>query len=115
MGDDEKIIYTNVDPITFDLDNPDTGTFSISLDTLDTDDVITASYDTTFSVDMRNYVYNSIPFKDTLPSLDRVHNMCDEYPALAKAYENFKTIYNMCEQDYKGKLKERGIDDDIPF
>ena len=41
--------------------------------------------------------------------------MCELYPALAKAYEQFKLIYKMTEQDYKGKLKERGIDDDIPF
>ena len=112
--EDDKVIITGVEPITYNLDDSDTGTFSISLDTIDENNYIN-SYDTTFTVDMGNYVYGSTPFKDTMPSLDRVENMCDEYPALAKAYENFKTIYNMCEQDYKGKLKERGIDDDIPF
>jgi hypothetical protein len=37
--------------------------------------------------------------------------MCKEYPALAKAYENFKTIYKMVHQDWKGKQK----DDEFPF
>ena len=54
-------------------------------------------------------------FVDSMPSASRIDEMCDLYPALAKAYEQFKLIYKMTEQDYKGKLKERGIDDDIPF
>ena len=30
----------------------------------------------------------------------------NEYPALAKAYENFKTVYKLVEQDYKGKEED---------
>lgn len=83
-----------------------------------------AEYDTTFSINIDSTVLNTYPetisiynevFVDHMPSLDRVNNMCEEYPALAKVYEQFKLIYKMTEQDYKGKLKERGIDDDIPF
>ena len=37
--------------------------------------------------------------------------MCKHYPALAKAYENFKTIYKMVEQDYKGNHEDNN---DIP-
>ena len=54
-------------------------------------------------------------FVDTMPSIARLDEMCEMYPALAKAYEQFKLIYKMTEQDFKGKLKERGIDDEIPF
>ena len=54
-------------------------------------------------------------FVDSMPSPHRIAEMCELYPALAKAYEQFKLLYKMTEQDYKGKLKERGIDDDIPF
>ena len=54
-------------------------------------------------------------FVDSMPSVHRIQEMCELYPALAKAYEQFKLIYKITEQDYKGKLKERGIDDDIPF
>ena len=45
-------------------------------------------------------------WKDCMPSLDEVQKMCNEYPALKKAYENFKTIYKMVEQDYKGKQQD---------
>jgi len=48
-------------------------------------------------------------FVHSMPELSRVESMCDEYPALAKAYEQFKLIYKMTEQDYEGKLKERNI------
>ena len=32
-----------------------------------------------------------------------VESMCKEYPALAKVYENFKTVYDLVLQDWKGK------------
>ena len=104
--------------ITYDYDknylydtDTTTGTFTISLDdTFSTDNTITL--DNTYSV--QSYSFNQ-DFIDTMPSIHRVDSMCKEYPALAKVFEKFKTIYKMCEQDYKGKLKERGLDDDIPF
>jgi len=48
-------------------------------------------------------------FVDRMPLVSRIEEMCDEYPALLKAYEQFKLIYKMTEQDYEGKLKERNI------
>tara|TARA_R110000868_G_scaffold246570_1_gene503151 strand:+ start:117 stop:401 length:285 start_codon:yes stop_codon:yes gene_type:complete len=50
--------------------------------------------------------WEQIEFEDTMPEIVKVKNMCSEYPALAKAYENFKTIYKMVDQDYLGKQKE---------
>lgn len=47
----------------------------------------------------------STPFEDYLPPLPDVLEMCEEYPGLAKAYENFKTAYQLVEQDWKGKKK----------
>jgi hypothetical protein len=98
--------------LTYDtmMSTADTFTISDPAVTIDINDYVS---DNTF--DIGNITFGSVPFVDTMPSLDRVNNMCEEYPALAKAYENFKTIYKMTEQDYKGKLKERGLDDDIPF
>ena len=32
-----------------------------------------------------------------------VEKMCSEYPALAKVYENFKTMYDLVKQDWEGK------------
>jgi hypothetical protein len=41
-----------------------------------------------------------------MPSVAKVEDMCRDYPGLEKAYENFKTIYKMVEQDWIGKQKE---------
>lgn len=45
-------------------------------------------------------------FVDTMPDLEKVQKMCMHYPSLAKAFENFKTIYKMVEQDYKGNFED---------
>ena len=39
-----------------------------------------------------------------MPNIIVVHEMCAEYPTLKTAYEKFKTVYKMVEQDYKGKI-----------
>lgn len=51
-------------------------------------------------------------FENTMPNPVELTEMCKEYPSLEKAYENFKSIYKMVEQDWRGKQKERG---DPPF
>ena len=74
---------------------------------------------TTSTIDISNIVYNdNITFDwdnisitptlwtETLPDVDTVNDMCKEYPALAKAYENFQTVYKLVEQDYKGKKED---------
>tara|TARA_B110000240_G_scaffold180088_1_gene210818 strand:+ start:584 stop:883 length:300 start_codon:yes stop_codon:yes gene_type:complete len=38
--------------------------------------------------------------------IEEIEQMCEEYPALDKAYENFRTIYRMVEQDWKGKQND---------
>lgn len=69
------------------------------------------------NINIGNIDINSLSFpipeewKHEFPSFQKVEEMCKEYPALEKAYENFKTIYKMVEQDYIGKKK----DDDPPF
>jgi hypothetical protein len=109
MNDDDKITISysgscdeqfDSNVYTFNTEQTDDTTFSINIDS--------NTFPETISI------YNEV-FVDHMPNLDRVNNMCKEYPALAKVYEQFKLIYKMTEQDYKGKLKERGIDDDIPF
>jgi len=45
-----------------------------------------------------------------------VEKMCKHYPGLEKVWRNFKSVYDMCKQDYEGKKKAGEIDDDdIPF
>ena len=48
----------------------------------------------------------------------KVERMIKHYPALRKVWENFNSVYEMCKQDYEGKVKAGEIDDfddDIPF
>jgi len=51
-----------------------------------------------------------VEFEDEMPSVAKVEDMCRDYPALEKAYENFKTVYKMVHQDWKGRQ-----DDEPPF
>ena len=112
---DNSIWHSNESP-TITFDSMITAADAIGIpDPADTVTININDYVSDNTFDIGNITFSDIPFVDTMPSLDRVNNMCEEYPALAKAYENFKTIYKMTEQDYKGKLKERGLDDDIPF
>ena len=50
--------------------------------------------------------FANVLWSDCMPDMDTVTKMCEEYPSLAKAYENFKTVYTLVEQDYKGKQEE---------
>ena len=94
-----------------------TPTYTVSLDPSWSSDTIDISSLTSSTIDIDSITSNfyNQNFVDTLPSVHTVDEMCKEYPALAKAYETFKSVYKMCEQDYKGKLKAKGVDDDIPF
>lgn len=59
---------------------------------------------------------NSITINDTRISPEEIEKMCKEYPGLEKVWRNFKSVYDMCKQDYEGKKKAGEIDDDeLPF
>lgn len=68
--------------------------------------------DTDNTIDLSNIIINEpVEFEDTMPDVAKVEDMCNNYPALAKAYENFKSIYKMVHQDWVGRQK----DDELPF
>ena len=50
--------------------------------------------------------WDPIEFEDQMPTVAKVEDMCNDYPALDKAYENFKTIYKLVEQDWIGRQKK---------
>ena len=77
----------------------------ISTSTVNIND-ITTSLDDQISFDFDNIKIVPTLWTETLPDVDTVNAMCNEYPALAKAYENFKTVYKLVEQDYKGKKED---------
>ena len=74
----------------------------------------TSSIDTTFTLDTTTTSndYSYINILDNMIDPDRVEKMCEHYPALKKAWENFYSIYKMVDQDYKGNHE---YDDEIPF
>jgi hypothetical protein len=98
MGDEEQLSFDLAETITIDTSyTNDTGseyTFNIS-DTVATIDTADLSWDFGNKIDP-----------------DRVIKMCEEYPALKKAWENFYSIYRMVDQDYKGNFED---DDKLPF
>ena len=46
---------------------------------------------------------NMKEFEDTMPSLTKVEEMCKMYPAVDKAFENFKAVYNLVKDDYEAR------------
>jgi hypothetical protein len=90
----------------------DNGTITVS-----TEDIYSTTADGEFSFNLDNIFVSTsgTPFEDTMPDFYELKNMIEEYPALEKAYENFKTVYKMVEQDWQGKKKERGDNDFLSF
>ena len=43
---------------------------------------------------------NITEFEGMMPPIEKVKEMCEEYPALEKAYENFKLIYKLVHDDW---------------
>jgi len=106
------------DTITINLDDTygTTTTYSLT-DTIGDITFDTSTYDGTFTIDANTvdtvdlgWIYNNMNIDP-----NQVENMCKEYPALEKVWRNFKSVYDMCKQDYEGKIKAGEIDDDIPF
>ena len=64
---------------------------------------------TTDTIDI-SWIYNN-----TNLDINEVERMCKEYPALEKTWRNFKSVYDMVKQDYKGKVKAGDIEDEYPF
>ena len=78
---------------------------SISTSTITVSDIL-PSDDGNISFDWDNIKITPTLWAETLPDVYTVNDMCEQYPALAKAYENFQTIYKLVEQDYKGKKED---------
>ena len=94
-----------------------------------TDVVYSGSNDGTFTIDISDLTSDTIDIGEWNLSGDfgvidnkidpnKVERMIKHYPALKKVWENFNSVYEMCKQDYEGKVKAGEIDefdDDIPF
>ena len=111
---DEAFITDTGSDYTFNVStNTNSSVISSSnLDSITTISSITGytiSSDDQISFDWDNTKIVPTLWKEALPDIYTVNNMCEEYPALAKAYENFQTIYKLVEQDYKGKKEDEDL------
>lgn len=103
--------------ITIHLDELDesgmhvTNTNTIDISSITTNTIDTTGYiDDLFSMDDFSITLSEpVEFEDQMPSVAKIEDMCNNYPALKQAYEKFKTIYAMVHQDWQGKQ-----DDDKP-
>ena len=93
-------------------------TFDIADLTVDTIDISSITSGTVSNITLEDthwsdsITWEQVEFEDSMPSVAKVEDMCKDYPALDKAYENFKTIYKMVHQDWKGKNDK---DKELPF
>ena len=96
----------------------DSYAFELGDITVDTIDISSITSGTISNISLEDthwadsITWNQIEFEDSMPSVAKVEDMCKDYPALDKAYENFKTIYKMVHQDWKGKNDK---DKELPF
>ena len=84
-------------------------------DTIDISSIANTTIDTAYDVNLdwaTNITIDRVMFEDDMPDPQEIKRMCEEYPALEKVYENFKTVYKMVEQDWKGKTDD---DEELPF
>ena len=119
--DNDIVILTgSSDPYDITFDDMATTT-TISTDTISTTDSFTITdSDYVFTLDDTINIDSIISgstvstgfgteWIDHLPAMSVVKDMCQHYPALEKALENFKTVYKMVEQDYKGNHQDNDL------
>ena len=74
-----------------------------SVDTMDIGEMMRADA----GKGMENFTFDDYlpakPFEDSVPSLAKIEEMCDEYPSLRIAYEKFRNVWRICYTDYCSK------------
>jgi hypothetical protein len=118
--DDKDIVFdiTTSDSITINMNDlyDATDCLTINTDTVmcDTVDINTLTSNDNIDLDwISSITLDRVMFEDYMPEPETLKRMAEQYPALKKAYENFKTIYKMVEQDWKGNHADD--DEELPF
>ena len=110
--DNDDYIINSEDSITIDVSSITSSTIDLGGSTLTLDDSWVIN-DGTIDLDSLTITLNDpVEFEDNMPSVAKVEDMCNDYPSLRKAYENFKTIYKMVHQDWQGRQDD---DEHFPF
>ena len=106
----EGIITINVDESDYTFSSISESDYTVDISSIATSSISTVTLEDSHWADA--IVWEQTEFEDTMPSIAKVEDMCKDYPALAQAYENFKTIYTLVHQDWKGKNDK---DEELPF
>ena len=94
LGTNQNTMYYTTSTGTLD-----TITLSPSLST-----ITNTTYTTLDTWDTYNEWFKNLKeFEDTMPDLTKIKEMCTMYPALDKAFENFKAIYDLTKDDYEAR------------
>ena len=106
-------LYFDTTANTMYYTNPQGTISTITLDSSSTVDTSmwTNSNLSTYTVDnnaLNEYwaQINDFKFKefiDVMPDLTKIEEMCKMYPAMEKAFENFKAVYNLTKDDYEAR------------
>jgi hypothetical protein len=101
MSDETTITINTTDTLDLDINHHYGHTIDISNITTST---ITTEIDDLISMDdLTITLTEPVEFEDHMPDVAKVEDMCNDYPALAQAYEKFKTMYALVHQDWKGR------------
>ena len=95
---------------TTDMDSSWVSVGDITTSTIDISSIIS---DDNITFDWDNINITPVEFEDCMPDVAKVEDMCKDYPALEKAYENFKTVYKLVRQDWQGRQDDE--DGQLPF
>tara|TARA_R110000772_G_scaffold87284_1_gene182179 strand:+ start:325 stop:651 length:327 start_codon:yes stop_codon:yes gene_type:complete len=106
MNNGEYTITIN-DSETIDISSYSISDISLSTPTITYDSNPFSQQTDTITIDNSTYSYANI--LDNYIDPVEVDRMCKEYPALSKVWRNFKSVYDMTLQDYKGKKDEGEI------
>jgi hypothetical protein len=70
-----------------------------------------SSYSDTYTIQVpTEYAFNwgdAEEFVDSFPSWQRVQDMCEKYPGLKVALQNFRTVYTLIKDDYDNPKDEK--------
>jgi hypothetical protein len=99
-----EIKLTDIGTITIDVENSYGYTNGyVTMNSADAEDVTIDinTFDTQYELDLGE------EWRTHFPDFNTVEHMAKEYPALEKALENFRTIYEMVKDDYASKIRDQ--------
>ena len=104
-------ITINAGDLFYDTSSNNTMYYTSNTGTINTITLTNSSYPTSPSYTVDNASWDTYgewfkklkEFEDTMPELTKIKEMCTMYPAMDKAYENFKAIYDLIKDDYEAR------------